>query len=184
MKKSISKKDVMDFLLHYDYPGNVRELKNIIDRMVVLSDNGHVKSDNISNLLNISEPDHMEDIFESNFSLRDIRREVESKYIENVLKKNSYNITKSAKDLDISTRHLFNKILEYGIKEHSGGIQGMKNERHRLKKDAGAGSRSLRWHSEPWSDGDGSGCRRSGSHTAACWGLLLHFSLEALCVFL
>lgn len=116
-------KDVMDFLLHYNYPGNVRELKNIIDRMVVLSDNGHVKAGNISNLLNISEPDHMEDIFESNFSLRDIRREVESKYIENVLRKNSYNITKSAKDLDISTRHLFNKILEYGIREHSGGIQ-------------------------------------------------------------
>jgi DNA-binding NtrC family response regulator len=87
--------------------------------MVVLSDNGHVKSEHISNLLNISEPDHMEDIFESNFSLRDIRREVESKYIENVLKKNSYNIAKSAKDLDISTRHLFNKILEYGIKDHA-----------------------------------------------------------------
>jgi DNA-binding NtrC family response regulator len=115
-------KDVTDFLLHYNYPGNVRELKNIIDRMVVLSDNGHVKSEHISNLLSIGEPDHMEDIFESHFSLRDIRREVESKYIENVLKKNSYNITKSAKDLDISTRHLFNKILEYGIKEHSGSI--------------------------------------------------------------
>ena len=88
--------------------------------MVVLSDEGHIKADSISNLLYINESDELESIFESNHSLKDIRREVESKYIENVLKKNLYNITKSAKDLDISTRHLFNKISEYGIKDHSG----------------------------------------------------------------
>ncbi|HYE69077.1 MAG TPA: sigma-54 dependent transcriptional regulator [Anaerovoracaceae bacterium] len=113
-------KELMDFLLQYRYPGNVRELKNIIDRMVVLSDEGRIKADSISNLLYINESDELESIFESNYSLKDIRREVESKYIETVLKKNLYNITKSAKDLDISTRHLFNKILEYGIKDHSG----------------------------------------------------------------
>jgi len=111
-------KNVMDFLLQYRYPGNVRELKNIIDRMVVLSDNGHIRADSISNLVSLNDSDNLEDIFESNYSLKDIRREVESKYIESVLKKNMFNIAKSAKDLDISTRHLFNKILEYGIKDH------------------------------------------------------------------
>ncbi|HVI43014.1 MAG TPA: sigma-54 dependent transcriptional regulator [Anaerovoracaceae bacterium] len=112
-------RDIMDFLLQYRYPGNVRELKNIIDRMVVLSDNGRIKTDSISNLIYLNESDELEGIFESSHSLKDIRREVESKYIESVLKKNLYNIAKSAKDLDISTRHLFNKILEYGIKDHS-----------------------------------------------------------------
>lgn len=113
-------KGVMNFLLNYRYPGNVRELKNIIDRMVVLSDNGRIRTDSIPDLLLNNEPDDLEGLFEANYSLRDVRREVESKYIENVLKRNSYNITKSAKDLDISTRHLFNKIAEYGIKDHSG----------------------------------------------------------------
>ena len=88
--------------------------------MVVLSDNGRIKADSIPNLLYLNGSDELESIFESNYSLKDIRREVESKYIESVLKKNLYNITKSAKDLDISTRHLFNKILEYGIKDPSG----------------------------------------------------------------
>lgn len=113
-------KSIMDYLLQYSYPGNVRELKNIIDRLVVLSDNGQIKEDSLINLVSVSDHDEFGGIFDSNYSLRDIRREVESKYIENVLKKNLYNITKSAKDLDISTRHLFNKILEYGIKDHSG----------------------------------------------------------------
>jgi DNA-binding NtrC family response regulator len=112
-------KSIMDYLLQYSYPGNVRELKNIIDRLVVLSDNGQIREDSLINLVSINEHDEFGGIFDSNYSLRDIRREVESKYIENVLKKNLYNITKSAKDLDISTRHLFNKILEYGIKDHA-----------------------------------------------------------------
>jgi len=113
-------KAVMSFLLQYRYPGNVRELKNMIDRMVVLSDNGHIGADSISGLPSIGETDELEGIFEGNYSLKDVRREVESKYIESVLKKNMYNITRSAKDLNISTRHLFNKISEYGIKDHSG----------------------------------------------------------------
>jgi DNA-binding NtrC family response regulator len=112
-------KSIMDYLMQYSYPGNVRELKNIVDRLVVLSDNGQIKADSLVNLISINDHDELGGIFDSNYSLRDIRREVESKYIESILKKNLYNITKSAKDLDISTRHLFNKILEYGIKDHA-----------------------------------------------------------------
>jgi DNA-binding NtrC family response regulator len=112
-------KEVMDFLLDYSYPGNVRELKNIIERMVVLSDDGHISADRIPNILYKNDSDDLKVLFEAHYSLKDLRREVESKYIENVLKSNHYNIAKTAKDLDISTRHLFNKISEYGIKDHS-----------------------------------------------------------------
>lgn len=112
-------KEVMDFLLDYRYPGNVRELKNIIERMVVMSDDGRIKTDSIPNILYKNDSDDLKVLFEAHYSLKDLRREVESKYIENVLKRNLYNITKSAKDMDISTRHLFYKISEYGIKDHS-----------------------------------------------------------------
>jgi DNA-binding NtrC family response regulator len=108
----------MNFLIHYHYPGNVRELKNIIERIVVLSDNGKISKDSISNLIYKGNSDNLDEIFEGGYSLKDVRREVESKYIQKALKKNLFNITKTAKDLDISTRHLFNKISEYGIKDH------------------------------------------------------------------
>ena len=32
----------LDFLQKYDYPGNIRELRNIIEQLVVLSDNGSI----------------------------------------------------------------------------------------------------------------------------------------------
>lgn len=35
--------DVMDKFISYDWPGNVRELENVIERMLVLSKNGHLK---------------------------------------------------------------------------------------------------------------------------------------------
>jgi DNA-binding NtrC family response regulator len=112
-------REVMDFLLDYRYPGNVRELKNIIERMVVLSDDGRIRADSIPNLLYKNDSDDLRGLFEAHYSLKDLRREVESRYIENVLKRNLYNVARSARDLDISTRHLFNKISEYGIKDRS-----------------------------------------------------------------
>ena len=111
-------KEVNDFLLNYSYPGNVRELKNMIERMFVMSDDGCIKADILPNLLFKNDSDDLKGLFEAHYSLKDVRREVEAKYIENVLKRNFFNITRSAKDLDISRRLLFYKISEYSIKDH------------------------------------------------------------------
>ncbi len=110
--------EVMELLLAYNYPGNIRELKNIVERMAVLSDNGEVKMKSISNLVAKAEIPPQSSVPEDAFSLREIRREAESKYIASILKKNRNNVTQSARELDISTRQLFNKIAEYGLKEN------------------------------------------------------------------
>ncbi|MEG0661769.1 MAG: helix-turn-helix domain-containing protein, partial [Anaerovoracaceae bacterium] len=116
--------EVIEFLMEYSYPGNIRELKNMIDRMIVLSDEGYIGVDSITPFQDKHENNSVEETLSTGYSLKDIRKEVEIKYIESILKKNQYNITKSAKELHISTRHLFNKIAEYGIKEpHEKGAE-------------------------------------------------------------
>jgi len=110
--------EVNDFLLDYSYPGNVRELINIIERMFVMSDEGRIKADIIPNILYKKDSKDLKGLFEAHYSLKDVRREAEAKYIENILKTNMFNINKSAKDLDISRRLLFYKISEYNIKGH------------------------------------------------------------------
>lgn len=106
--------DVMKFLLSYDYPGNVRELRNIIERLVVLSENGVIRFEDLpeKRKTNLSDLSKVEDVI----SLRDFRKDIERDYIVKILSKCEGNISKAAECLQISKRQLFNKIAEYEIK--------------------------------------------------------------------
>jgi two-component system response regulator HydG len=115
-KKKINsiEQEVMDFLLSYNYPGNIRELKNIIERLVVLSEEGKItKVDLPENKLGKNY-----NSLETNMSipLKNFRREIEIQYISKVLSQCEGNITEAAKILNISRRHLFNKVTEYNLK--------------------------------------------------------------------
>jgi two-component system response regulator HydG len=116
MKITEIDKNVMAFLHHYDYPGNVRELKNMIERLVVLSENGIIKENGLMNTKAIPNSEGIDSFFLIDRPLRDIRSDFESKYIESLLTKNNHNIGKTAEILGISRRQLFNKISEYGLK--------------------------------------------------------------------
>jgi len=107
---------VMEFLHHYDYPGNIRELKNMIERLVVLSEDGIIKKSGLMRTKEIGSANSDETFFQGDRPLRDIRSEFESKYISMLLKKNNHNVSKTAEILGISRRQLFNKITEYGLK--------------------------------------------------------------------
>lgn len=129
LKKQIHtiEKKVMERLLSYDYPGNVRELKNIIERLVVLSENGIIKDIDLSKYRVDSERDtkSREEKIDNNKeveeiqrirSLKDIRSEAEAKYIKKALEISGNNVTEAARKLSISRRQLFNKINEYKLR--------------------------------------------------------------------
>lgn len=118
MKKTINRiePEVMDALLSYHYPGNIRELKNIIERIVVLSEDGVIQMDSFPAPMSAAGNDvkSMVPLAEEK-SLREMRKEAETIYIENILKKYNYDMNKSAEVLGITRRQLLNKITEYGI---------------------------------------------------------------------
>ena len=104
----------MGQLLNYSYPGNIRELKNIIERLIVLSTGNVLKGDifiykPINNIRN-----SVDDAEISTY--KEAKRNFEINYITKVLKKCDNNITHAAELMDISRRQLFNKIIEYGLK--------------------------------------------------------------------
>ncbi len=110
-----------NFLYSYDYPGNIRELKSIIDRMVILSVNGNITKDGIPILYNIKNKKNIfcksTSDFDKIISFKDFKIESESKYLEWVLSQTGGNVAEAARKLDISARQLFNKIKEYNIKK-------------------------------------------------------------------
>jgi len=102
-------KNVMEYLLDYDYPGNIRELKNIIERLVVLSEDGLITKDT---LFVDSKTYDQEG---KAISLKEFREDVESKYIAKIIESCDGNITQASKVLNISRRQLHNKINDYGL---------------------------------------------------------------------
>lgn len=107
-----------EFLVGYDYPGNIRELKNTIDRMVVLSQDHVITTEGIPILYNLrrmvpssSYPTH------ELISWKEFKRRSEREYLEWALRQNSWNINSTSKVLNISSRQIFNKINEYNIEK-------------------------------------------------------------------
>jgi two-component system response regulator HydG len=113
MKKEIHtvEPEVWEYLKQYDYPGNVREFKNIIDRLVVFSENGVISKDDLL-MHEVPTTD-----FEGDQTLKAFRSAIEKKYIETVLEKNTFSMTKTAKVLGITRRQLQNKVNEYEIQK-------------------------------------------------------------------
>lgn len=113
---------VKEFLHNYNYPGNIRELKNIIERLVVLSDNGYISEEclppDIMNAASKAEIAVQEEsgISSKDLSLKELRSDIEKKYIVNLMQKYPNNLDKVAEVLAITRRQLFNKLVEYGLK--------------------------------------------------------------------
>ena len=97
-------------LLSYSYPGNVRELSNIIERAVLLSEDGDIKEDFIPNEVKINSIIDLDNLY--GLSLKSI----EKKVIEAALKINQGKRNETARMLGISERGLRNKINEYDLR--------------------------------------------------------------------
>ncbi len=109
-----------NLLIDYDYPGNIRELKNIIERLVVLSTDGKIDKKFLPVEVKKNERNFTQELNlkNGNYSLKKARKKFEAKFIKKSLEKNDNNITQTAKKLKISRRHLSNKIKEYNLKNN------------------------------------------------------------------
>ncbi|MCB9227729.1 MAG: sigma-54 dependent transcriptional regulator [Chitinophagales bacterium] len=106
----------LEKLMEFDYTGNIRELKNITERLVILSGTKITDEDvesYVSNSVSSKSPTALFDQFEK---FQDFKEHIERLFIEDKLKKNSWNVSKTAEILDIQRSHLYNKIEKYDLK--------------------------------------------------------------------
>ncbi len=98
----------------YDWPGNIRELRNIIERLMVMCSSNTVTADDLP--AHIECPTAQVSLnLEGGMTLKELRESVEKQYISEALKRADSNISRAAKELDIDRTNLHKKIKYYGL---------------------------------------------------------------------
>ncbi|MFV9614762.1 MAG: sigma-54-dependent transcriptional regulator [Gammaproteobacteria bacterium] len=105
----------MAVLLDYDYPGNVRELENIIERGVALAQEGQLTTTNLPATL----VEHAVKVVREESGSLPTLVEREADYIRYVLDRSGQNRTRAAKILGIDRVSLWRKLKKYGMEEEN-----------------------------------------------------------------
>jgi transcriptional regulator with PAS, ATPase and Fis domain len=105
--------EALNFLLAYDYPGNIRELENIMEHAFVLCKNDLIVLDCLPKEF-VGMP---RERGKSDFAIKGKSPldEVEAKLIRDALKRNEENRIKTAGDLAMSRVTLWRKMRKYGL---------------------------------------------------------------------
>jgi two-component system response regulator AtoC len=138
--------DALEALKNYSWPGNIRELENLVERMVLFASGELIGVDELPDSFTTDEPDDVEeqDQSEADGGLpRAIRlpldslgldlkeavkagsRRIEEALIREALAQTDSNVTRSARKLGISRRSLQSKMKELGLREEiakQGGV--------------------------------------------------------------
>ncbi len=103
-------------LLHYNYPGNVRELKNLVEKIVIFSKSSEVGLSDIYDMLNDEKTTIKNPSLETT-NLKEAKREFEKEFITKLLNDNDWKIQDTASALGIDRTNLFKKMQSLGVKK-------------------------------------------------------------------
>ena len=102
--------EAMQMLLKYDWPGNIRELQNICERLQILADGSLVLPADLPDYIQNPEKKISSDDYEPGVTLHELER----RYILKALNYFDGNKTQAANGLGITIKTLYNKLHEYG----------------------------------------------------------------------
>jgi len=101
-------------LMAHDWPGNIRELRNVLERAVVVATGAHIQASDLG-LAEAGRPSAVDQLC----SLDDVER----RHIIYVLEQTGGNVTQAARILEIDRVTLYNKIRKYRLREPEGAAQ-------------------------------------------------------------
>ncbi len=109
--------EVEEILRAYDWPGNLREMKNVVKRAVLLTSEGRVHISALPHEMieAIRNPPQESDSVAPVYDLKALQESQEKDMIIKTLKEVRYNKSKAARILNIDRKTLYLKIEKYGI---------------------------------------------------------------------
>ena len=106
----------MDNLSQYSLPGNVRELKNIVERLCILVTNDFITKDDIAPHLMLDKaPSEFHATTIEGKTYKEVKSNFERQFLQQQLEKNHWNVSLIAKKLGMQQPNLSRKIKELGL---------------------------------------------------------------------
>ena len=107
----------MDEMLSYKWPGNIRELKNFIERINIMSDGELIGADMIRKYLGEKKVLRRSSLMEKfgEMKLNEAKELFEAEILKDRLERNGYNVARTAQDLGIYPSNLHSKIKKFGL---------------------------------------------------------------------
>ena len=107
----------------YDWPGNIRELKNIVERLLIMAPHEVIVSDDVTAILPVT-PEAVTEIDatsislqpQSSNSLQKMVDEAEKSFVLRALEANRWNVKQTAEQLKIERSNFYKKLTKYNIK--------------------------------------------------------------------
>jgi two-component system NtrC family response regulator len=110
-------RQAMDVLMKYDYPGNVRELENILERAIILARHEAIYVEDLPLHLREPPPEDAGDTPTGQASLPEVLHALERQMLRSALERHGGVQTRAAAELGISER-----VLRYKLRKHQ--LQG------------------------------------------------------------
>ena len=119
-ERKIVASDALERLQRYDWPGNIRELRNLVERLVIMTPGQTITAAHLPDSVAGDDPSRdsggsrLDAVFEMN-TLREAREEFEKEFIVQKLEENGWNISKTAEMIELERSNLYRKMKSYGI---------------------------------------------------------------------
>ncbi len=101
----------LERLMSYQWPGNIRELRNLIERLLILHETDEVRADDLP--AELGTPSRV--VAEPTEAALVTLQEMERRHVERVLKATAWNKAQAARVLDVDIKTLNKKIRDFGL---------------------------------------------------------------------
>jgi two-component system nitrogen regulation response regulator NtrX len=115
--------DALALLQRHDWAGNVRELRNTIERMVILSDRQHLGSEDVPFVPSESAATVRPAFFDAR-TYEEFKESAEREFLREQLQRNAWNVQRTAKALEMPRSNLYKKIERHGLLRGSSNREG------------------------------------------------------------
>jgi two-component system, NtrC family, nitrogen regulation response regulator NtrX len=112
-------RDAMEELKQMKWTGNVRELQNVVERLVLLAPDKCITKKDVQKYVTRKREDEeaLDELIMKNRSFQDFKEEAERLFLIRKLEENDWNISQTAESIDIQRSHIYNKMRKYDIEK-------------------------------------------------------------------